>query len=437
MRFSWKLLPVAALFALGIFMISLPSGAKPASANAIFISATPIVAGTSYTVTATLTNNPAASPSTIVASGFGTFTNAPAPTVAPIGGAVAAPTGFGTNVLSIPGEQGGTVNDTVTVSATFTCNGAGAVLFTLTQGATSVNSQVTPVNCGTGAGTGAVTITGGPPVLAQGAQGSYSATASTTLVNQAITISATPALVTFGQPNSIINSLPSGDIPAGFNTTVLTITAGQVGNRTITGTFTCIQQGTFTLTINVTGGLTGYSTSIICGTGILTPTVGLASNVTVAASPTSVSCNGTAFVTVTVRNIAGGYVSDGTPVTLTTSIGSLSPTQATTLGGGVLAVFTAPGNQSGTATINAATAGTTPGTASITVACQVASPTPAVPPTIFVPPPAQQQQPIGQIAPPNTGDAGLADANGWRTYGGVAMVVVSVMAAAAVVRKRA
>jgi hypothetical protein len=308
-----------------------------------------------------------------------------------------------------------------------------------------VNSQATPVNCGgAGTGTGTATITTVSTLLAQGAQGSYTATASTTLAGQTITISASPAFAAFGQPTIIYGtSLPTGDVPQGVNTGTLTIYASQVGTRTIQGTFTCIQQGTLILTINIgglTGGVTGgYSQSqpIVCGTGLLTPTVGIASNVTVAASPTSVNCNGTAFVTVTVRNSAGGYVADGTSVTLAASLGTLSPTTATTLGGGVLAVYTAPGSQSGTSTIQASAAGAAQGSTSITVNCAATTPTPAIPPTIFVPASSSSSGGTGAIQPPNTGDAGLAGSNAWQTYAGIAIIAVSALIAAAVVRTRA
>ncbi len=186
------------------------------------------------------------------------------------------------------------------------------------------------------------------------------------MANQTITISGTPAIVNFQQPQ--VNLGPvfsvSGDTIYGQNTATLTDVAANPASRTITGTFTCISQGTVTLTIMVgqfqgaVGGQTAYSQPVICGTGLALPTpttISLASTVTVAASPTSVGCNGTAFVTVTVRNAVGGYVADGTSVSLSTAIGSLSPTTATTLGGGVLAVFTAPSNQaSGTANIQPA-----------------------------------------------------------------------------------
>jgi hypothetical protein len=119
-------------------------------------------------------------------------------------------------------------------------------------------------------------------------------------------------------------------------------------------------------------------------------------------------------------------------------MGTLSPTTATTLGGGVLAVYTAPAGQSGTATIQAAAAGAAQGSSSIAVNCQAATPTAAVPPTIFVPAPTVSTGGGGGIiAPPNTGDGGLAGNRGWMTYAGIAMIVASLVAAAAAVRSRA
>jgi hypothetical protein len=438
MRLTWKLLPLAAMFALGVFLFSLPSGARPVSATpagttTVNPASQPTIGGTALVSASYNDDQPSANPSSAVL----TSTNAAvgifltgAATVSPINGEVVTVASTSVTVT----EDADSVAATKTISATFICQAAGTTTFILTHGGTASSSNGT-LTCGSGGGTGTATITASPSLLAQGAQGSFTATASTTVANQTIVISAQPAFVTFGTPNSLLNGLPSGDVWSQPGSTSLTLTATSVGTRTITGTFTCIQTGTVALTITVSGSSPAYSAAIVCGTGLTTPTVGPASSITVAASPTSVSCNGTAFVTVTVRNAAGGYVADGTSVTLTASMGSLSPTTATTLGGGVLAVFTAPGNQSGTATIQASAAGTATGNASITIACQSATPTPAAPPTIFVPPPAQVNP--GTIAPPNTGDAGLAAGDSWRGYAGIAMVVVSVVASAAVVRRRA
>jgi hypothetical protein len=135
-----------------------------------------------------------------------------------------------------------------------------------------------------------------------------------------------------------------------------------------------------------------------------TPTVGAASTVQASASPNSVGCNASSFVTLTVRDAAGGAVANGTSVTVTVSGGgSVNPTTTTTTSGGALILYTAPSSGSGTATITA-TAGTAVGSTTVQFAC-AATPATAVPPP--PPPPAS-----GAISPPNTGDAGLAGEGG-------------------------
>ncbi len=92
-------------------------------------------------------------------------------------------------------------------------------------------------------------------------------------------------------------------------------------------------------------------------------------SLTVAASPISVGCGGTAFVTVTVRTSNGSYASDSTRVGMTANLGTVSPSTATSLGGGVLGVFTASINQGGVALITASS-----GTASSATTIQVNCP---------------------------------------------------------------
>ena len=160
-----------------------------------------------------------------------------------------------------------------------------------------------PVTCaagGIGAGTpgaSGLSISSYSSVLAQGAQGSYTAYANPTVIGQYVTITANPALVTFQQPTVALTNLTGiYDTIYGQNTSTLTIQASQQGARTIQGTFVCTSTGTVTLTISLgsavgavgVGQDVAYSQPIVCGTGLVSPTVGPASSVTVAASPTSV-----------------------------------------------------------------------------------------------------------------------------------------------------
>jgi hypothetical protein len=164
-----------------------------------------------------------------------------------------------------------------------------------------------------------------------------------------------------------------------------------------------------------------------------TSTQGTPGSVTVQAVPNSVNCNGSSFITVVVRTSAGGTPVDGALVNVSTTLGTVSPGQATTSNGSILTIFTAPSSSGGTATINA-TSGGVSGTATVQVQCAAAT---AVPPT------AVPTQPSGGgvIRPPSTGDAGLvtADEDGfaWDVAAGAALVVASFVGGFAVIRRRA
>jgi len=131
MKLSWKLLPVATLFALGIFMVSLPSGAKPANAGANGISVVPIIANSQYQLNTSFTASPVGIGAVLSANGFGVFTSA---TVG--AGSNSAPSGFipgqSTTVVFTP-DTTNTSGLTTSITALFTCTSSGTVTFTLTQ----------------------------------------------------------------------------------------------------------------------------------------------------------------------------------------------------------------------------------------------------------------------------------------------------------------
>jgi hypothetical protein len=186
-----------------------------------------------------------------------------------------------------------------------------------------------------------------------------------------------------------------------------------------------------TITITATQGASSDSVEYDCEpttpTATATGTVGAARTVVVTSANQSLGCANTTIITITVRGANGQAVAAGTVVSITASIGAVSPTSGqTTADGSVFVFYTAPQNQGGTATITAL-AGSATGTANITVNC--ASPTTAPPPPTTAA--------GGSIQPPNTGDAGLADAASWSTYAGIALIVVSVIGTLAVVRPRA
>ena len=171
-------------------------------------------------------------------------------------------------------------------------------------------------------------------------------------------------------------------------------------------------------------------------TATVTTTPGTASSVTVSAAPSTVSCNGSSFVTVVVKTTGGSNVADGTSVTVTTNSGSVSPGTATTSGGGILTIFTAPAT-GGTAKITPTSGGAT-GSADVTVNCgPAATATTAPPPPI---PTASTGGGGGVISPPNTGDAGLSDTDkgiAWTTVVGILLIAGSLAGGLTVARRRA
>jgi len=157
--------------------------------------------------------------------------------------------------------------------------------------------------------------------------------------------------------------------------------------------------------------------------------------VTVSAAPNAVNCNSISFVSIVVKDAAGLGVADGTAITASTNIGSLNQTSTTTTGGGggATLIYTSPSNSGGTATITA-TSGGKSGTATIQVTC---SPATAVPPTIA--PTATRVPTTSTVSPPSTGDAGLASdgGSGWQLTAVALLITGSLLGGLAVARRRA
>jgi hypothetical protein len=199
--------------------------------------------------------------------------------------------------------------------------------------------------------------------------------------------------------------------------------------------------GTRTVVLRVENCVSGTATPTVTATSTtptatVTTTPGTASSITVSAAPSTASCNGSSFVTVVVKTSGGSNVADGTSVTVTTNSGSVSPGTATTSGGGILTIFTAPAT-GGTAKITATSGGAT-GSADVAVNCgPAATATTAPPPPI---PTASTGGGGGVISPPNTGDAGLSDTDkgiAWTTVVGILLIAGSLAGGLTVARRRA
>jgi hypothetical protein len=186
-----------------------------------------------------------------------------------------------------------------------------------------------------------------------------------------------------------------------------------VGNCTTPATAT--PTGTLTVTVTPTG------------------TPGAASTVTTSASPGSISCSGTSIVTIQVRDAGGNPVPAGTAVTITTTLGSVSPSagQTTDASGNAFVFVTGPANQGGVAVVTAKS-GTAEGKTELTVNCGAAATATTAPPPTAVPG-------GGVISPPNTGDAGLADGGtpAWTAFAGLSLLLAAALGAIGIVRVRA
>ncbi len=112
------------------------------------------------------------------------------------------------------------------------------------------------------------------------------------------------------------------------------------------------------------------STSTVVPTATSTP---LPLTVSVVAASSTAGCSDQVQITVSGQTTAGP-VPDGTPVSLSTTLGTINPSSGTTFGGGMFAVFTAPATTGGIATITATINGVT-GSTNITVLCPSAAAT--------------------------------------------------------------
>lgn len=186
-----------------------------------------------------------------------------------------------------------------------------------------------------------------------------------------------------------------------------------VGNCTTPATAT--PTGTLTVTVTPTG------------------TPGAAATVTTSASPGSISCSGTSIVTIQVRDSAGNPVPAGTAVTISTTLGSVSPSagQTTDASGNAFVFVTGPASQGGVAVVTAKS-GNAEGKTELTINCGAAATATTAPPPTVAPG-------GGVISPPNTGDGGLADGGSpaWTAFAGLSLLLAAALGAVGIVKVRA
>jgi hypothetical protein len=242
--------------------------------------------------------------------------------------------------------------------------------------------------------------------------------------------------------------------PAGATVTVTEDADTVAASKTVVATFQCSIPGATTFNIAHGGTISPQSVTLICGDGSNlynynyyggypygtgaypytqypynnTTTYTTAMGLTVTASPASVSCTSPSSISVLVKDQLGNIAPNGTSVTVSASTGTVNPNVISTSGGYATTTFIAPDNSNGTATVTA-TSGTGTGYATVAFSCTSPSAV-TVPATTYQPPVAPPSYyPSGPvtIAPPNTGDAGLAQSSNSTTTTGIALVAMSVV----------
>jgi hypothetical protein len=223
--------------------------------------------------------------------------------------------------------------------------------------------------------------------------------------------------------------------------------------KTIVGTFQCLQAGVATFTLSHGGTTSPASVQLICGNGVQNPgypgyypsypygqypyggtgyptyntTV---STVSVTASPASTTCASPSTISITVTDSTGAVMANGASVTVSASAGTVSSNVVSTSNGIATTVWTAPSNSNGVATLTA-TSGTATGNATISFSCTGAATTTAPSQPVYVPPTdPYYPQAVGPVSimPPNTGDAGLVGGS-TTSNAGMALVAISVIGA--------
>lgn len=400
-RLSLLLAAAALLLGIGLFT---GQRAVEATATSVTLSATSALVGGAVTVTAVYTDDtPITQASAVLTStnpAIGVFAT-PAFTANSDGQTT---TGVGTSSLTITSDADTTAEPT-TFTVSFTCTASGTTTIALTEGLVTVASST--LTCGAAATT--MIVTASPSVI--------------TVCGGTSTITATgvasSANVTFATSVGTFQ---------GTGTSSQTV-ASAGGLATVVYVSPLVSLSTVaSITATSATGQSGFTTVTLTCLTAATPIGSLAGQITVSAAPSTINtCSGSAFVTAVVKTAAGANVADGTIVTFNANVGTVSPNTATTINGGVLAVYTAP-STGGTATVTA-TSGPVSGNTQLVINC-AAAPAPAPPP-----PPAPAPPPI---TAPSTGDAGLLERGSTPLFVGFALLAAAVVAGAiAAVRQRA
>jgi adhesin/invasin len=241
-------------------------------------------------------------------------------------------------------------------STSSTTNGSGVATVVLTSSTT--------------AGTATVRATG------SGATGSASV-AFTAGTATAITLSATPSsIVADGASNAALSATVkdvNGNLVSG-TTVAWSTNRGAVDKGTSVTNANGVATAVLTSSTSAGDATVRASVGSVNTTGTVTFAPGVAHDVTVSASPTSIEANGTSTSTLsaTVKDANGNLVGSGKTVAWTTSAGSLASPSTVTDSNSVASVVLTSSKTAGTANVRASS-GTGSGTASVAFAAGTAT----------------------------------------------------------------
>jgi hypothetical protein len=273
-----KFLPLVALFAFGVALISIPRGTEATPVGAPSLSLTVVPLQGTTVVTAIYTDDtPAGSGSAVLTASPAIGSFLAGATVVPANGEVVTVAGATVTVT----EDADTLASQKTVSATFQCTTPGLTTFRISHGGATSSPSVSLICDGVGAGYpgygGGYPYYGGYPGYTQYPSNGYP-TNYTTATN--VVVSASPASTTCSSPSSIsvtVKDVNGNIAPDGTSVTVSAST-GTISPNVVstsggyaTTSFAAPANSNGTATVTATSGQgTGYATVAFSCTGAST-----------------------------------------------------------------------------------------------------------------------------------------------------------------------
>jgi len=269
-----KFLPLVALFAFGVTLISLPKGTEATQLGAPSLSLTVVPVGGSTVVTAMYSDDTPTgglTASLTASPVIGTFMN---------GATVTPAAGDGVEVLTVAGatitvtDDLDTVQTVKTIVATFQCTQPGLTTFTITH--STVSPQSVTLICGDYLG-GQYPGYPGYGYPTGGYNSGYPTNTNTYGIAGAVTVSASPASTTCTSPSTISVTVKdvNGNLAANGTSVTVSASTGTVSPNVVstsggyaTATFTAPGNSNGTATVTATSGTgTGYATVAFSCTG--------------------------------------------------------------------------------------------------------------------------------------------------------------------------